>query len=107
MMEIKSLAARRRQLTEILKAEKNRRTRTQSSFAAKDTEDLIVDLKKRISKLQKEIERLIEMEQRGCEGHHSFVVEKQISDGEQQHRPESWWCLFGPTPFVVTGGVDI
>jgi transposase len=60
MMEIKSLAARRRQLTEVLKAEKNRRTRTQSSFAAKDIDDLIVDLKKRIARTQAEIERLIE-----------------------------------------------
>ena len=60
MMEIKSLAARRRQLTEILKAEKNRRTRTQSGFAAKDIDDLIVDLEKRIARLQEEIERLIE-----------------------------------------------
>ena len=60
MMEIKSLAARRRQLTEIMKAEKNRRTRIQSDFAAKDVDDLIADLKRRIARLQEEIERLIE-----------------------------------------------
>ena len=60
IMEIKSLAARRRQLTEIVKAEKNRRTRTQSSFAAKDIDDLVVGLEKRIARVQEEIERLIE-----------------------------------------------
>ena len=62
MMEIKSLATRRRQLTEILKAEKNRRTRSQSRLAAKDIDELIADLEKRIAKLQDEIKRLIEMD---------------------------------------------
>jgi transposase len=62
MMEIKSLAARRRQLVEVVKAEKNRLTRTHSSYAAQDIEDHILELKKRIASLQKEIERRIEVD---------------------------------------------